>query len=73
MLYKVQERYEEAEPLLLDAVEGRRLKLGDTHSHTLESWHNLIELNEAWGKPEKTKEWRAKLPHMENNKSGEKN
>jgi hypothetical protein len=56
---------EEAEPLLLGAVEGRRLKLGDTHPHTLESWHNLIELYEAWNKPEKAEEWRTKLPQTE--------
>jgi hypothetical protein len=31
----------------------------------LESWHNLIELYEAWGKPEKAEEWRAKLPAVE--------
>jgi hypothetical protein len=53
---------EEAESLLLEAVEGRRLKLGDNHPHTLESWLNLIELYEAWNKSEKAKEWRAKLP-----------
>lgn len=41
---------------------GRRLKLGDIHPNTLESWHNLIELYEAWGKPEKAEEWRKKLP-----------
>lgn len=51
VLYKEQAHYEEAYPLMLEAVEGRRLKLGDTHPHTLESWHNLIELDEAWGKP----------------------
>ena len=50
------------EPLLLKAVEGRRLKLGDEHPHMLESWNNLIELYEASGKPEKAEEWRAKLP-----------
>jgi hypothetical protein len=50
-----------AEPLLLEALAGRRLKLGDTHPHTIESWHNLIDLYEAWNKPEKAKEWRAKL------------
>lgn len=27
-----------------------------------ESWNNLIELYEAWGKPEKADEWRKKLP-----------
>jgi len=60
-----QARYEEAEKLLLETVEGRRLKLGDAHPHTLESWHNLIELYEAWGKPEEAEKWRAKLPQKE--------
>jgi serine/threonine protein kinase len=65
VLYREQSRYQEAEKLLLEAIEGRLLKLGDTHPHTLESWHNLIKLYEAWGKPEKAKEWRAKLPKTE--------
>jgi len=43
----------------------RRLKLGDTHPHTLESWNNLIELYEALGKQEKAEEWREKLPKTE--------
>jgi hypothetical protein len=64
MLFKEQARYDDAEQLLLEAVKGRRLKLGDTHPRTLESWNNLIELYEAWGKPEKAEEWRAKLPQM---------
>ena len=63
MLYKKQARYEEAEPLLLEAVEGRRFKFGDEHPGTLASINNLIELYEAWGKPEKAEEWRAKLPN----------
>jgi hypothetical protein len=50
---------------LLEAVEGRRLKLGDTHPHTLKSWNNLIELYEVWNKPEKAEEWREKLPKTE--------
>ncbi len=65
IVYKEQGRCEDAVPLLLEAVEGRRLKLGDTHPHTLESWHTLIELYESWNKPEKAKEWRAKLPQPE--------
>ena len=64
-LYKEQTQYEEAESLLLEAVKGRRFILGDTHPHTLESWQNLIELYEAWNKPEKAKELRAKLPQTE--------
>ena len=62
VLYKQQNRYDEAEPFLLKAFEGRRLKLGDTHPHTLESWNHLIALYKACNKPEKVKEWRAKLP-----------
>ena len=54
-----------AEPLLLEAIEGRRLKLGDTHPHPLESIKNLINLYEFWNKPEKAEEWRAKLPQKE--------
>jgi hypothetical protein len=51
--------------LLRDAIEGRRLKLGDTHPPTIESLNNLIDLYEDWNKPEKAKEWRAKLPQAE--------
>ena len=45
--------------------EGRRLKLGDTHPHTLESINNLIDLYETWNKPEKANEWQAKLVQIE--------
>jgi hypothetical protein len=65
VLYKEQARYEEAEKFLLEAAEGRLLKLGDTHPHTLESMNNLIDLYETWDKPEEAKEWRAKLPQTE--------
>ncbi len=58
-------REEEHFHVFLVNVHGRRLKLGDTHPHTLESWHNLIDLYEAWVKTEKTEEWRAKLPQTE--------
>jgi hypothetical protein len=53
------------EPLLLKAVEGRRLKLGDQHPHTIESLNNLINLYEAWNKPEKANELRTKLEQIE--------
>ncbi|MBC8217713.1 MAG: tetratricopeptide repeat protein [Planctomycetes bacterium] len=65
MLYKEQGNCEKAEPLLLEAINGRRLKLGDTHPHTKESLNSLIDLYEAWGKPENAKEWRSKLPQTE--------
>jgi len=48
--------------LEFEAIENQPLKLGDFHPHTLESWYNLIEFYEAWGRPEKAKGWRAKLP-----------
>ena len=62
VVYKVQGDYDDAEPLLLKAVKGRRLKLGDEHPHALESIRNVIDLYEAWDKPDKAEEWRAKLP-----------
>ena len=65
VLYKAQARYKEAEEYLLEVIEGRRLKLGGTHPHTIESLNTLIDLYETWNKTEKAKEWRAKLPEME--------
>jgi hypothetical protein len=62
LLYEEQARCEKAEQLLIQAVKGRRLKLGDTHPHTLRSLNNLIALYETWNKLEKAEEWRAKLP-----------
>ena len=64
-MYKEQARYDDAERLLLEALEGRRLKLGDTHPHTIESFNNLIDLYKSLGKPEKVKEWRMKLAQIE--------
>jgi len=60
VLYGKSNAYDKAEPLLIEALEGGRLKLGDTHPHTIESWKNLIDLYEAWGKPKKAEELRAK-------------
>ena len=61
LLFLEQGQYDKAEPLLLEAVEGRRLKLGDEHPHTQESLKNLIELYEAWDKPDEVEKWRRKL------------
>ena len=65
VVYKEQTQYEKTEPLLLKALKGRRLKLGNTHPHTIESINNLIDLYEAWNKPEEAEKWRAKLPKTE--------
>ena len=66
-MYKEQDRYNKAEQLLLEPSKAKSLnsKLSDTHPHTLASWDTLIELYEAWDKPEKAREWRAKLPQMD--------
>ena len=61
VLYKEQARYEKAEQFSLEALKGRRLKLGDTHPQTLESWNNLIALYEAWNKPEHAEQWKVNL------------
>ena len=47
VLFEVQGHCDKAEPLLLEAVKGRCLKLGDTHPDTLESWRHLIDLYEV--------------------------
>ena len=46
-------------------LENRPLKLDGNHPNTFKSWHNLIELYEAWNKPEKAEEWRANLLKVE--------
>jgi tetratricopeptide (TPR) repeat protein len=64
-VYYRQGQYEEAELLFLKMLEIRQRVLGEEHPDTLDSLNNLIELYEAWGKPEKAKQWRAKLPKEE--------
>ncbi len=64
-VYSNEGQYEEAEPLSLKALETRRRVLGEEHQDTLESIKKLIKLYEAWGKPEKAEQWRAKLPYKE--------
>jgi serine/threonine protein kinase/Flp pilus assembly protein TadD len=64
-VYTEQQRYSEAETLLLDAFELSYRVLGPLDKVTIESIGKIVELYEAWGKPEKAEEWRAKLPHEE--------
>lgn len=61
-LYRKQRHYDKAEPLFIKAQDGRQRKLGEQHPDTIETIENLAELYEAWSKPQKAKEWRAKLP-----------
>jgi hypothetical protein len=66
VLYIQQARYEGAEPLLLDACQGRENKLGPEHPHTSDSLNELVRLYESWGKPELAEQWRAKLTSAKN-------
>jgi len=65
LLYIRQVDYEKAEPLLLEAATGRIAKLKLQHPKTQDSIRALIELYEAWNKPDEAEKWRAKLPDSE--------
>jgi tetratricopeptide (TPR) repeat protein len=54
-------QYRYAEQMLIKALEHSHL-LREHHLERLACMENLIELYEAWGKPDKAEEWRAKLP-----------
>jgi len=64
-----QEKYEEAEPLLLSSYEGMRQRkdtipaAGKTRLN--EALERLVQLYEAWGKPEQAAEWKQKLAEFE--------
>jgi tetratricopeptide (TPR) repeat protein len=64
-LYVEQDRYSEAEPLLQWAYQRREKLFGTEHPHTIDMLEQLVRLYEAWNKPEKAEEWRAKLPKTE--------
>jgi tetratricopeptide (TPR) repeat protein len=60
------ERYAEAEPLLLQGYEGykaheRELSPLYARYRVAEAGGRIVRLYEAWGRPEKAAEWRAKL------------
>jgi hypothetical protein len=59
-LYVGDGRYAEAEPLLLSAYEGYARAFSPENADAQEAAAWLAKLYEAWGKPEKAKEWRAK-------------
>lgn len=61
VLYMAQARQGEAEPLLLQAFQGRQTKLRPEHTHRIKSLNELVRLYETWGKPEEAQKWRAKL------------
>jgi len=64
-LYVEQSRYGEAEPLLQWAYQRRENLFGTEHPHTIDMLNQVVSLYEAWDKPEKADQWRAKLPRTE--------
>jgi len=65
VLHTKKGQYDQAEKLFNEVLKGRQQELGDDHPKTLESLKSLIDLYEAWNKPEKAKKWRLKLPQTE--------
>jgi tetratricopeptide (TPR) repeat protein len=59
-----QHKYAEAEPLLRRGYEGLKARersiQADDRTCLTEALERLVQLYDAWGKPEKAKEWRAK-------------
>jgi tetratricopeptide (TPR) repeat protein len=56
-----QGRYAEAEPLLLESNTDLGTRRGAEERERRAVRERLLRLYEAWGKPEKAKEWRAKV------------
>ena len=61
-VYTEQQRYGEAEELLIEAFKLSHRVLGPLDQITIESIGKIVDLYEAWDKPEKDKEWRGKPP-----------
>ena len=59
---KERKRYQEAESALLPAHADLSAGLGPMHDETITAVRVLVDLYDAWGKPDKAAEWRAKLP-----------
>jgi len=60
--HHVQALYKGAELLYLQTIEIMQRIYGTESSGTINHLKNLIKLYEAWGKPEKAEQWRARLP-----------
>ncbi len=56
-----QNKYAEAEPVLLRALEVRVKAFGETHARTQRTIKDLCDLYERWGKPEKSVAYKARL------------
>ena len=56
-----QGRFAEAEPLLLKGYDGMSPPPA-VEDRKREALQRIVDLYDAWGKPDKAAEWRAKLP-----------
>ena len=61
-LLRKSKRYGEAEDQLMEGYRVYKAALGDAHIKTRYALSQLVSLYEAWGKPDKAAEWRARLP-----------
>ena len=55
-------RYQEAETFLLESYPLLKEKRGENDKYTIKALNRIIELYEAWDKPEKIAEYEAFLP-----------
>ncbi len=55
-------RYPEAEEQLLEAHRVLHTAVGDDHMRTIRAVRALVDLYDAWDKPDQAAQWRAKLP-----------
>ncbi len=56
------DNFERAESLAMECLASSTAVFGPTHQRTLGVHQLLVDLYEAWNKPAKAAEWRAKLP-----------
>ena len=61
-ILRAQERYAEAEQILLDVYQRLETKRGSAHKYTQEAGRDLIKLYEAWGRPEEAARYRPEVP-----------
>jgi serine/threonine protein kinase/tetratricopeptide (TPR) repeat protein len=57
-----QGRFREAEPLLVEAFERLSADRGPKHERTRDALQNVVEMYDAWGKPDAAAKYRARQP-----------
>ncbi|MCH8146654.1 MAG: serine/threonine protein kinase [Planctomycetes bacterium] len=62
LLFQRKGDYGEAESLLLEVLRIRERAHGANHPDTQKTMNGVIDLYEAWGRPEKADEYRARVP-----------